>query len=166
MEACFYFRNAEEKDIAEIAEIEAICFPPNEACTPERVAERVRHASECTLLLLDRETNRIAGFLAGIAADAEEFDDSFFTDIEKHRPEGKHVFLLGLDVRPEYRHRGLASCIVREYRDRQKEAGRKAMLLTCHDHLLGFYSGLGFTDLGISGSVWGGEVWHEMKMEL
>lgn len=166
MDQKFYFRTAEEADIPEISEIEQICFPPNEACQPEHMTARIQAAPELCLLLINRETEEIAGFLNGIATEENVFRDEFFTDSRLHDPAGKQVMLLGLDVRPAYRHQGLAGRIVREYQKRCRDAGKKALILTCHDHLVGFYAGFGFQDLGLSSSVWGGEVWHDMIYTL
>ena len=51
---------AEEADQA--IEIENICFPPNEACSPKSMTERVSRAQETFLVAVDRETGKIAGF--------------------------------------------------------------------------------------------------------
>ena len=40
------------------------------------------------------------------------------------------------------------------------------MVLTAHDEKVGMYEKMGFKDLGISDSVWGGDPWHEMEMRL
>jgi hypothetical protein len=40
------------------------------------------------------------------------------------------------------------------------------MVLTAHDEKVPMYEKMGFRDLGISDSVWGGDPWHEMEMRL
>ena len=37
------------QEAEETIEIEYICFPPNEACTPKSMRERARYASECSI---------------------------------------------------------------------------------------------------------------------
>lgn len=165
----YYFRLAEAADGAEAAEIETICFPPNEACRPEDMMQRVRCAGDCFLLLIDgtaEGNGTMIGFLNGLATKESVFRDEFFTDASLHDPDGKNVMLLGLDVRPEYREQGLAGELLREFRRIQTQAGREKLILTCHDRLVSFYEGHGYRDLGLSGSVWGGEVWHDMVCEL
>ena len=68
---------------------------------------------------------KIAGFLNGIATDETAFRDEFFKDASLHRPDGKHVMLLGLDVLPEYRGQGLAREIMRRYLEREQEKEEK-----------------------------------------
>ena len=46
----FRFRTVKVDDEDRVAAIEQICFPPHEACTPERMRERVHKAGECFLV--------------------------------------------------------------------------------------------------------------------
>ena len=162
----FEFRSVRANEAEEIAEIEKICFPPHEVCSKKDMFERVEHAPELFLVAVDKETGTIAGFLNGIATDEEVFRDEFFTDITLHNRKGKNIMLLGLDVLPEYRGQGLASEIMERYLKREQEIGRKRVVLTCLDEKVKMYEKMGYKDLGISGSVWGGEKWHDMEYLL
>lgn len=162
----FEFRAITPEEAGEAAEIEQICFPPNEACTPDRIAERTVAAPDLFLVAVDKESGRIAGFLNGLATRESKFRDEFFVDINLHDKSGKNVMLLGLDVRPEYRMQGLARAIVAEYAKRQKAAGRRKLILTCLDSRVDMYLKFGFRDEGKANSVWGGEEWHEMTLDL
>lgn len=162
----YYFCEATLEDAAAAGRIEAVCFPPNEACQPDKIRARIEQAPAFFLLLKTREEGKLIGFLNGLATDEERFRDEFFTDASLHRPDGAQVMLLGLDVLPEYRHQGLASALMREYQRRQRACGRKSLILTCHETLLNFYRSLDFEDEGMSGSAWGGSAWHEMRCEL
>ena len=95
----YEFRNIHKDEIEQAAEIESICFPPNEACTYEHMESRIKKASDLFLVVVDRETGKIAGFLNGLATDREHLTDDFFTDANLHDPEGVNIMLLGLDVR-------------------------------------------------------------------
>ena len=159
----FEFRNVKAEEADQVIEIENICFPPNEACSPKSMTERVSRAQETFLVAVDKETGKIAGFLNGLATDEEAFRDEFFTDITVHNPEGKNIFLLGLDVRPEYRRQGLAREIMNQYVKREQANGRKMLKLTCLEQKVEMYKKMGYKDEGISASVWGDEEWHEMS---
>ena len=74
--------------------------------------------------------------------------------------------LVGLDVLPEYRGQGLAREIVRRYADRERENGRELLVLTCLEPKVQMYQKMGFLDLGIANSTWGGEEWHEMTFKI
>ena len=160
------FRTIQENEWEQAARIEEICFPQNEACSRENMKARVQAAPELFLVAVDEERGRIAGFLNGISTNECAFRDDFFTNALLKDPEGENVFLLGLDVLPEYRGRGLASELVRRYAEREGENGRKLLLLTCLEDKIPMYRKMGFYDRGIANSVWGGEEWHEMAMKL
>lgn len=74
--------------------------------------------------------------------------------------------LLGLDVLPEYRRQGLGRELVDQYLRRERENGRKEVILTCLQAKVKMYEKFGFADLGIADSTWGGEEWHEMSYTL
>ena len=63
----FAFRNIEQSEAGQAAEIERICFPPNEACSDTSIRERIAAASELFLVAVDKQKGKIAGFLNGIA---------------------------------------------------------------------------------------------------
>lgn len=162
----FEFREIRPEEALEAAEIERICFPPNEACTQEMMVERAGKAPELFLVAVDQETGRIAGFLNGLSTDEASFRDEFFTDAGLYDPEGRNIMLLGLDVRPEYRRQGLAGELMRRYLSREQGRGRELVLLTCLPSKVGMYQKMGFQDEGVCGSSWGGERWHEMSFRL
>ena len=118
------------------------------------------------LVAVDRETGEIAGFLDGLSSDEVRFKDEFFTDVTLHDPAAQTEFLMGLDVLPKYRGQGLAKELIRLYGIWGQVKGRRRMVLTAHDEKVGMYEKMGFKDLGISDSVWGGDPWHEMEMRL
>ena len=74
--------------------------------------------------------------------------------------------LLGLDVLPEHRGQGLATEIVAQYAERERNNERRKLILTCLEGKVEMYKKLGFEDKGIANSSWGGEEWHEMVLRL
>ena len=162
----FEFRDIRPGEAGQAARIEQICFPPKEACTEKMMRERVAAVPDLFLVAVDKETGKVAGFLNGLATKEPVFRDEFFTDAGLHDPEGENIMLLGLDVLPEYRGQGLASEVMRQYKQRETRRGRKRLILTCLENKVGMYEKMGFQDHGISGSGWGGEEWHEMSCVL
>ncbi len=162
----YIFRDILPHEAPQAADIEQICFPPNEACTPEMMHARIAAAPELFLVAEDRKTGRIAGFLNGLSTTEKVFRDEFFTDVTLYDPQGDCVMLLGLDVLPEHRRQGLARELVRLYAKREAQKGRKLLLLTCLEAKVSMYEKFGFRDLGAANSTWGGESWHEMEMPL
>lgn len=162
----FIFRNIASEEAEAAIAIEQICFPPHEACSPKAMTQRIAAAPELFFVAIDRETGRMAGFLNGLSTMEGSFRDEFFTDVSLYDPKGENVMLLGLDVLPQYRGRGLAREIVKRYAENQAKAGRKCLILTCLEEKVGMYQKMGFSDEGIANSAWGGEEWHEMRYVL
>ena len=148
----FEFRNIRQDEVEQAIAIEQICFPPNEACSPRAMKERIVAAPEL--------------FLNGLSTKESKFRDEFFTDVSLYDPEGKNIMLLGLDVLPEYRKQGLAREIVCQYRRIEHEKGRNMLYLTCLANKVEMYKKFGFEDRGIADSTWGGEEWHEMTCRI
>lgn len=162
----FIFRPVRQDEAEQTVVIERICFPPNEACSQEMMLDRVAGVPELFLVAEDRETGKIAGFLTGIATDEVSFRDEFFSEPDLHDPNGKNVMILGLNVLPAYRGRGLARALMGKYFCMAHENGRERMVLTCLPPKIRMYERMGFRDEGISGSTWGGEQWHEMSCDI
>ena len=160
------FRSIEQGEEEQAADIEQICFPPNEACTRQDMKKRIAAAPEQFLAAVDTKTGKLAGFLNGLATQEEQFRDEFFTDEKLHDPKGSNIMLLGLDVLPEYRKQGLGRELVRQYAKREREKGRKELILTCLRLKVEMYRKFGFRDCGIADSTWGGEEWHEMRYTI
>lgn len=161
----YEFREIKKEEAMIAAEIEQICFPPNEACTPERMTKRVELAPELFLVVIEKETGTMVGFLNGLATEEETLRDEFFTDASLHHKNGKNVMILGLDVLPEYRGQGIATVLMKTYLKREKERGRKRIILTCLEGKVSMYEKMGYQNNGISGSNWGAEQWYEMYCE-
>lgn len=162
----FIFRQIREEEVRDAAKIEQICFPPNEACTYDRMRERIRRAPELFLVAEERETGKIVGFLNGLSTNEERFRDEFFENAALYNPDGANVLLLGLDVLPEYRRQGIATYLMETYLETERKKGRKKVLLTCLDSKVAMYEKMGYHDLGAANSTWGGEQWHEMCCEI
>lgn len=154
-------------DEAEAAtRIEAICFPPEEACTLPIMRERIARAADCYLVAIDPAKNQMIGFINGLCTDGETLCDDFFTDAANHVPTGKNIMICSVSVLPEYRLQGIAKAMMQEFLLRQKALGRKKAILTCVPGKISMYEKFGYTDRGLSASTWGGETWHEMVYEL
>ncbi|MBR3635675.1 MAG: GNAT family N-acetyltransferase [Lachnospiraceae bacterium] len=162
----FEFRTINKNEADEVSDIEQICFPPNEACTPKRMHERVEAAGDIFLVAYDKQSKRIAGFVNGIATDCDDLKDEFFTDASLHKKDGKNIMICGVSVLPEYRGQGLAREMISVYCKRECENNRERLVLTCEPDKIKMYEKFGFADMGESDSAWGGVKWHQMDIQL
>ena len=162
----YRFRQILPEEGEQAGEMDRICFPPEEAKPMDVMCRFVQKIPEQFLAAVDRRTGKVAGYLCGISSDEAHFRDEFFTDLTFHDPAARTVYLLGLDILPEHRGRGLAKELLRIYGIWSQVRGKHRLVLTAHEEKIGMYEKLGFADLGISGSKWGGGVWYEMECSL
>ena len=71
----FEFRSINPDEVEQAIAIEQICFPPNEACSPKAMTERIAKVPQLFLVAVDKSTGKLAGFLNGVATDEEKFRD-------------------------------------------------------------------------------------------
>ncbi|PLS30961.1 acetyltransferase [Bifidobacterium margollesii] len=167
-------RHATIEDVAELSDIERLCFPKAEAAGVETIRERIDSYPECFWLLCvptltdGNITNDgrydIAAFINGFATDRRDLTDDMYEDASQHDPHGAWQMIFGVDTAPDFQHQGYASRLMRRVIDDTRVAGRRGLVLTCKNRLVGFYSRFGYVDEGISSSTHGNAVWHQMRL--
>ena len=164
MEDKIIFETIRPEDAMDAAALEAVCFPPNEACSVQHMLERAQILPES--FLVAKIDGKVIGYINALGTNSDRFSDDFFLDTSLHDPNGTHSMILGVAVTPEYQHQGIAHKMMEEFVKIEKGHGRKALVLTCHDWLVPFYASMGFEDDGLAESSWGGEVWHQMTYDI
>lgn len=157
-------RTVQAEDLENVAKVEASCFPAAEAAGKESLKERIGAFPES--FLVAEKDGEIIGFINGAVTDEKTIADEMFEDISLHNPKGAYQSIFGLDVIEKYRHQGLASRLMEAMIEHAREEGRKGLILTCKDRLIGFYEKFGYRNMGISKSVHGGAVWYDMILEF
>lgn len=160
------FRQVLPGDAETAAAIEAICFPPSEACTLPIMKERAAWAADAFLVAARKETGELVGFVNGLCTNDRSLEDELFTNTSLHDPHGANVMICSVSVLPEYRLQGIARAMMSAFLAWQKEQGKCAAILTCVPGKISMYEKFGYSDCGRSASTWGGEVWHEMRCDL
>ena len=122
----FEFRSINPDEVEQAIAIEQICFPPNEACSPKAMTERIAKVPQLFLVAIDKSTGKLAGIFEMVWQQTRKSSgmSSLRTSIYVMKTV-KNVMLLGLDVLPEYRGQGLARELVYRYSQREKANGRK-----------------------------------------
>lgn len=157
-------RQVRPEDLDAVARVEAVCFPEAEAATRDSFAQRIGAFPES--FFVAEKDGEIIGFINGCVTDSQVIGDEMFEDAGLHNPKGAYQSIFGLDVLPEYQHQGIASMLMRHLIEEARSGGRKGLILTCKDRLIGFYETFGYRSLGISDSVHGGAVWYDMILDF
>ena len=151
-------------EVEQIVEIEAICFPKEEAADLRSFVERVEKFGDC--FLVAESEGKVIGFINGMVTNQETIADEMFENASLHRKDGVWQSVFGLDVLPEYRCRGVAAELMRAFIEMARVEGRKGCILTCKERLIPYYSKFGYVNKGVSKSQHGGAVWYDMILEF
>ena len=154
-----------QSDLDELTAVEAVCFPKEEAATRESLAARLDAFGNWFFAAKD-ENGKIIGMIDGMATDEESIDDAMFEDASLHKPNGRVQTVFGLDVLPQWRHRGVAGALMDAFVEAAKQAGREKVTLTCKKRLIGMYEHFGFRLIGQARSEHGGAQWFDMDLNL
>jgi len=157
-------RQVTEDDLDAVTRVEAVCFPEAEAATRDSFSQRISIFADS--FFVAEKDGEVIGFINGCVTDQKTICDEMFGDAAYHKPEGPYQSIFGLDVVPEYQRQGLASLLMRYLIADAKAKGRKGLILTCKDRLIGFYEAFGYRSMGVSASVHGGAVWYDMILEF
>ncbi len=155
-------RSACAEDAVRIAEIEAVCFPPAEAAGEDDIKKRIAAFPEN--FLVAEVTGRTVGFINGCTTDKPVLGDELYHDAGLHRRNGEIQTVFGLDVLPDYRCQGVARVLLNELISLSRSRGKKAVILTCKEHMLPFYESFGFRNHGVADSQHGGALWYDMQL--
>jgi len=147
-------------DLDVITDLEQTCFPPNEAASRHAFIQRLQSFPNHFWVLEINGT--LAGFINGMVTNNEMIIDEMFANARLHDDDGTWQSVFGLAVAPAFRKQGHAARLIRHLIEKAKTEARLGVTLTCKEHLVPYYEKFGFTDRGISASVHGGEIWHDM----
>lgn len=156
-------RNVTIEDLMAVSELEAVCFPAAEAASLNALKQRIQTFPESFLVMEDG--GKIIGMINGCVTNQKTISDDLYDKADAHDPHGDYQSIFGLDVHPDYQHKGYAVQLMKRLIHEAKKAGRKGMILTCKEELIGFYEQFGYENKGVSESVHGGVVWYDMRLE-
>ena len=155
-------RTATLADLAEIAQIEAVCFPAAEAASSSSIAQRLKHYPDHFWVLLDGEV--MVGFVNGMVTDERDLRDEMYENAGMHRENGAWQMIFGVDTIPAYRRQGCAEQLLNHVIQQARTQGRKGLVLTCKEALLHYYGKFGFVSEGVSQSTHGDVLWYQMRL--
>ncbi|MGL5434015.1 MAG: GNAT family N-acetyltransferase [Lachnospiraceae bacterium] len=157
-------RQAVPDDLDAVTRVEELCFPKAEAATLDSFYQRLQIFPDSFFVAEDK--GQVIGFINGCVTNERTISDEMFEAAGCHKPDGDYQSIFGLDVAPEYQHRGLATILMKHMIVAARSRGRKGLILTCKEPLIGFYESFGYRNLGVSASVHGGALWYDMILEF
>ncbi len=159
-----HIRQATQGDLERITTIEATCFPAAEAASKDSISERLYAYSKG--FFLAEVDSEIIGFINGACATTATIEDKYFESMEYHQDDAPILMVFGLDVDPSHQQKGYARHLMNHFINFAKEENKKAVILTCKEHLVHYYESFGFVNDGVSASTHGGAKWYDMTLTL
>ena len=158
-------RYATNEDVRAITDVEAECFPVEEAATEEDFVERVRHYGNHFWLMFDGD--KLVAFVDGFVTDEPDLTDEMYKNANLHNENGAWQMIFGVNTIPSNRKRGYAGQLIERAIDDAKAQQRKGLVLTCKEKLVYYYAKFGFKDEGVTAKSTHGNVeWHQMRLTL
>lgn len=157
-------RTATIADLAQIAAVEAECFPAAEAATKEEFAERIKYYGNHFWLMFEDE--KLIAFVDGFVTDKPDLTDEMYERAEMHDENGAWQMIFGVNTIPAYRKHGYAGQLLQWAIEDARKQGRKGLVLTCKEKLIAYYAKFGFENEGISESVHGNVTWYQMRYKF
>lgn len=161
----YKIRKVKPEDLDQVAQIEALGFPAAEACGREMFRKRIETFPD-SFFVAQAEEGTLIGFVNGAVSDTVSLPDEAYHDLSLHRPDGCCQQLFGLNVLEQYRGLHIGTALMGQFIRNAFIQGREAVILTCKEHMIPYYSRIGYRLVGKSGSTHGGAVWYEMRYEF
>lgn len=154
----------QKADLGQIMLIERAGFTPAEAASKNAMQDRIRVIPDS--FLVARDQGEVLGYVTGPIINQRYLTDDLFDQVKPNPATGGVQSILSLAVAPQSQGMGIAGQLLNQLAQNAEIAGRSAITLTCLERLVEFYGRSGYVDEGISSSTHGGEVWHNMVLDL
>lgn len=156
-------RHAQMSDIPALADLERRAFPSAEAATQPQLKARITVFGNHFWLLVD-DDDQLISFVNGLVTNQANLTDEMYEQADWHQEDGTWQMIFSVVTDPDHRKQGYASqCLKAAIKDTQMQ-GRRGLVLTCKDQLIGFYERFGFVNEGFTGSIHGGVRWNQLRL--
>lgn len=143
------------KDLDQIVPLEAAAFNMKPEQVRKEMEPRIKAYPE-TFIVAENQ-NQVVGYIFGPAAAKRYIEDHLYYDNQPNQPEDPYQAILSLVVKPDFRHRGIATSLLQAMRVRAHHDQRQALSLTAAPDLLEFYQERGFRNEGLATDLPGGQ---------
>lgn len=141
-------RLAELADVEEVANLEMISFPTDEAATKATIRMRISEANDYFRVITDLNGTLI-GFINGTCIVTDKIHHDSMTE---HQPDGSILVIHSVTIAPEFRRRSIGSLMLKLYVQQISKQCKhiNSILLLSKAYLLSFYTSCGFSVVGLS----------------
>ena len=137
-----------------------INFSPEEAATPEALAERLE-----TICLIAEIDGTVADYIEGPVISERYLTDDLFYKVTPNASQGGYIAVTSLSISKDFKGQGVGTSLIAAFKDLAIAQKRQGISLTCHDYLITYYEMNVFIDEGESKSNHGDSIWYNMVWE-
>ena len=156
-------RHARTNDWTDVVRIEQENFSPEEAATPEAIAERLK--TICDTFLIAEIDGVVAGYIEGPVIAERYLTDDLFYKVTPNASQGGYIAVTSLSISKDFKGQGVGTSLIAAFKDLAIAQKRQGISLTCQDYLITYYEMNGFIDEGESKSNHGDSIWYNMVWE-
>lgn len=156
-------KEATVNDVNTIFYIETTCFNRAEAASYDALKSRLEIYCQGFDILY--ENNQAIGYMGGLKNNVSELSDEMYHNSSLHIQSGRYQMIFSVCILPEYQGKGYARRMIENYIDKRKD-NVDGFVLTCKDHLIGFYQSCGFEFEKVSNSTHGNTKWNDMVLKV
>ncbi|RHZ72435.1 hypothetical protein Glove_242g143 [Diversispora epigaea] len=156
------YKNVPASDIERSFELESQGYPPEEAATLEKLEYRQKNAPTLFIgaylpltpsNISSNNNEYLIGFIVSTLTTLHSLTEE---SMSNHEPDGKTVCIHSVCIDKQYRRRGIATDLLKEYIKRLKNLYKyERIALISHKHLIPLYQKVGFIYKGESVIVHG-----------
>lgn len=155
---------ATEDELLHVFDIEQQSYPPEAAAALD--AFRFRKQAFPDFFLIAIRDEQPVGMINGVRTDESDLSDEGVKGTAASTRQGNYFCVLTVAVNETHRRQGIGSALVVALIEQARKHRIEAIVLMCEEHLVTFYTQLGFHYVKLSSSTHGGIAWHEMRMDL
>ena len=108
-----------------------INFSPEEAATPEALAERLE--TICDTFLIAEIDGTVADYIEGPVISERYLTDDLFYKVTPNASQGGYIAVTSLSISKEFKGQGVGTSLIAAFKDLAIAQKRQGISLTCHD---------------------------------
>lgn len=152
-------------DLPAIAALEERSYPNDEVASRKVMDYRINYANHLCYAAIYQENQQLIGFV--VATGAPDDTTRMSNDMLRNHYQGNVLCIHSVVIDHDFRGKGYGSFMLKSYLNKiRTHTNMKRALLLCKRHLVPFYEGAGFRQLGLSSITLGKDPWIEMECDL
>lgn len=157
-------RRVERADLDACCGLENVCYDLLEVAPRDFIEKRI----ECYPdgFYVAEVNGQVVGMVNSGATHKDDITDEGLKYLTGHVRNGRSAVIFSLAVHPDYRLKGIGRKLIAQMINVAEKKEKQRILLLCQEELIPFYTSLGFSQVGLASTNFGGKMLHQMEFVL